>query len=312
MSNRNVFIIGCTGCGKGSLGREVARRGGAEIVSLDSMKVYRRMDVGTAKPSHDDRQAIPHHMIDVAEPSEDYSVAQFVEGAQRAMEGIRGRGKPVLVVGGTPLYLKAMTEGLFEGPSADPAIRARLYAEAADDGPPKIHRQLQQIDPVAAERIHPNDLRRTVRALEVHELTGSPISELQKQWDRQPPRDDLILIGLRRTKEDQARRMNQRVVRMMDAGLLDEVRALLAEPKPMSRSASQALGYAEIIEHLTGERSLAEACEMIKIHTRKFAKAQRTWFKRFVETHWIDLEPGSAVESIADQLMEMPEWPWSR
>lgn len=298
-----AFIIGCTGCGKGAVGREAARRIGAEIVSLDSMKVYRRMEIGTAKPTPEVRREIPHHLIDVVEPSEEFSVANYVERAATAIADIQARGRPVLVVGGTPLYLKALTEGLFEGPGADSGIRARLHEQAEVEGMATLHRRLQDVDPAAADRIHPNDLRRIVRALEVFELTGQPISALQAQWDRERTWYDFVLLGLRRELADQNHRTNERVHRMMDAGLVDEVRSLLAEPEPLSRSARQALGYAEIISHLSGRIPLAEAVEMIKINTRQFAKAQRTWFKRFRKTEWLDLAPDTTVAEIVDQLL---------
>ena len=304
MPTRLTFIVGCTGCGKGAVGRELARRTGAEIVSLDSMKVYRRMDIGTAKPPPELRREIPHHLIDIVEPSEGFSVANYVERADRALADIQARAKPVLAVGGTPLYLKALTEGLFEGPSADPKVRGRLHAQAEAEGSVALHRRLQEVDPKAAGRIHPNDLRRLVRALEVFELTGRPISALQEQWDRERTRYDFKLIGLRRNVADQNHRTNLRVRRMVEAGLVDEVKSLLAEPKPLSRSARQALGYAEIIRHLSGELSLADTIEMIKINTRQFAKAQRTWFKRFRQIKWLDPTPDADAGEIADALVE--------
>ncbi len=299
-----TFIIGCTGSGKGSLGRELAGRSGGEIISIDSMKVYRRMDIGTAKPSAEVRARIPHHLIDVVEPSEDFSVAQYVAHAQRAIADIHSRDAPVFVVGGTPLYIKALTEGLFEGPGADPAIRARLQEEGTEGGREVLYERLKQIDPAAAGRIHPNDLRRIVRALEVFELTGRPISELQKQWDRNRSGYRRVFIGLRRSREEENQRINSRVKRMVEAGLVDEVRGLLGEPEPLSRSARQALGYAQIIEHLEGGIPLADAVEMIKINTRRLAKAQRTWFKRFLDTEWIDLAADAVVSEVADELIE--------
>ncbi len=306
-----TFIIGCTGCGKGTLGRELARRTGGEVVSLDSMKVYRRMDIGTAKPSPETRREIPHHVIDVVEPSEDFSVAKYVEHAEQAIAGIRARGKPVFVVGGTPLYLKALTEGLFEGPGADPTIRARLHKAADTDGAPALYRRLQEVDPDAADRIHPNDLRRIIRALEVFELTGQPISTLQAQWDRERTKYEHVLIGLRRELVDQNHRTNERARRMIEAGLVEEVQSLLAEPKPLSTAARQAVGYSEIIQHLDGKASLADAIEMIKINTRQFAKAQRTWFKRFRKTEWVDLTPDSTAAEIADELLQRRGLLWS-
>jgi tRNA dimethylallyltransferase len=238
-------------------------------------------------------------------------VARYVGHAQRAIADIRARGKPVFVVGGTPLYLKALTEGLFEGPGADPATRARLQKEAEKEGSAALHRRLATIDPQAAERIHPNDLRRITRALEVYELSGQPISDLQAQWDRGRTRYDYVLLGLRWSREDLGRRTNERVRRMIDAGLVDEVRSLLAEPRPLSTAARQALGYAEIMQHLAGTLSLADTIEMIKINTRQFAKAQRTWFKRFRETAWIDPEPNATSATIADELMKHRGLPWS-
>jgi tRNA dimethylallyltransferase len=312
MVSKLTFIIGCTGCGKGSLGRELARRTGGEIVSLDSMKVFRRMDIGTAKPSPEIRKQVPHHLIDVVEPSEEFSVARYVELAEKVIADIQDRRRTVFVVGGTPLYLKALTEGLFEGPGADSAIRARLHAEAKREGTTPLHRRLQQVDPRAAGNIHPNDLRRIVRALEVFEVTGRPISALQEQWDRGRVKYDCILLGLRRDLADQNRRTNARVKRMMDAGLVEEVHSLLNESQPLSTAARQAVGYAEIIEHLQGRIPLADAVEMIKIKTRQFAKAQRTWFKRFRETEWMDLVPDASLGEVADDLLRRYESLWSK
>jgi len=310
MSIPVTFIFGCTGCGKGAVGRTLAERLGAEIVSADSMKVYRRMDIGTAKPAGAVRDRIPHHVIDTAEPSEEFSVARFVELADAAIRAIHARGRPILAVGGTALYVKALSEGLFEGPSADEDLRARLKTRAGRIGLDKLHEELRRVDAVAAERIHPNDLRRIVRALEVYELTGTPISVLQTQWDSQRMVYDCRFIGLRRELEDQNRRTNLRVKRMIEAGLVDEVRALLAETPPMGNSARQAVGYAETIEHLSGRIPLADAVENIKINTRQLAKSQRTWFKRFRQVEWIDLRPDSSGEEIADTLVTErgPQW----
>ncbi len=310
MSIQVTFIFGCTGCGKGAVGRALAERLGAEIVSVDSMKIYRRMDIGTAKPSAALRARIPHHVIDAAEPSEEFSVARFVGLADQAIEAIHERGHPILAVGGTALYIKALSEGLFEGPSADEGLRARLKARAAEIGSGQLHAELRAVDPVAAERIHPNDLRRIVRALEVRELTGEPISTLQTQWDSQRTVYDCKFIGLRRELEDQNRRTNLRAKHMLEAGLVEEVRALLAEDQPPSHTARQAVGYTEIIQHVSGEVPLAEAVENIKINTRQLAKAQRTWFKRFRQTHWIDLRPDSSAEDIANALIAErgPQW----
>ncbi|MCP4592268.1 MAG: tRNA (adenosine(37)-N6)-dimethylallyltransferase MiaA [bacterium] len=310
MSIRVTFIFGCTGCGKGGLGRALAERLEGEIVSVDSMKVYRRMDIGTAKPSAEDRARIPHHLIDVAEPAEEFSVGRFVELADAAIRDIHARGRPVLAVGGTALYLKALSEGLFDGPSADEEIRARLKAQADVVGNAGLHAELRAVDPVAAERIHPNDLRRIVRALEVYELVGQPISALQTQWDAQRRQYDCGFVGLRRDLEDQNHRTNQRVRTMLSSGLVDEVRSLLAESPGLSSTACRAVGYSEIITHLSGGMALAEAVEKIKINTRQLAKSQRTWFKRFRQAHWIDLEPDSTASAVADALIAERGMQW--
>lgn len=298
-----TFIIGCTASGKAGLGRELARRTGGEIVSIDSMKVYRRMDIGTAKPSAALRAEIPHHLIDVVEPSQEFSVARYVGLAEAAIADIQHRGRPVFIVGGTPLYVKSISEGLFEGPGADPEVRARLTQIAVREGSTVLHDRLRRVDPTAGARIHQNDLRRLVRALEVYELTGRPISELQAQWDRDRKKYRCVFLGIRREKPDQHHRINDRVRKMMEEGFLDEVRSLLAEPQPLSVAARQALGYAELIAHLDGKQNLADTIELIKINTRQFAKAQRTWFRRFRETEWIDVTEADTAASVADELM---------
>jgi tRNA dimethylallyltransferase len=308
MNGRLYFIVGCTACGKGALGRHLAGLVGGEIVSVDSMKVYRRMDIGTAKPSLEARAGVPHHCIDIVEPSESFSVAQYVQHADEAIEAVRSAGAIPLAVGGTSLYIKALSEGLFEGPSADPQIRAELLDRAAAEGPGSLHGELAAADPQAAERIHPNDTRRIVRGLEVYRTCGKSLTELQQQWDSGTKRYDCVFIGLRREKADQSGRINARVKRMMQAGLADEVRALLAESEPMSPTAAQAVGYAELIAHFRGECSLDEAVERIKINTRRLAKKQRTWHRRFDGIQWFDLATNAGVEETAQRIIEQIEF----
>ncbi len=286
------------------MGFELARRLDGEIVSVDSMKVYRRMDIGTAKPPPDKRQQIAHHVVDVVEPSEAFSVDRFLELAQMAAAQIQAAGKQVVAVGGTAMYIKALLHGLFEGPASDAAIRRRLNEQIDQDGSAALHKRLSQIDPEAASRIHPNDRRRIVRALEVFELTGRPISALQKQWQSQAA-EDWFVIGLRRPKEIESSRINSRVKRMVDEGLLDEVKALLAEPQPMSRQARAAIGYAEFIAHLEGKCSFDQAVEQIKINTRKLAKAQRTWFKTFRNANWLDITETDTLDTVTEAALEL-------
>jgi tRNA dimethylallyltransferase len=296
-----ILVLGVTASGKARLGFELARSMNGEILSVDSMKVYRRMDIGTAKPSQEARQQVRHHMIDVVEPSESFSVGLFLEQALTAIEDIRSRGKAVVAVGGTALYIKALLYGLFEGPGSDELIRAELRVQAQREGLAKLHEALKRIDPEAAGRIDANDAKRIIRALEVYQLTGKPISSFQKQFDAERPMHDWIILGLRRDKAEESHRMNARVKKMVDQGLVEEVRSLLAEEKPLSKQARCAIGYAEIIEHLEGRMSLEEAVEEIKKNTRRLAKGQRTWFKTFKGVRWIDVGIEETAESVIER-----------
>lgn len=299
------MILGVTASGKSALAFELSKAIGAEIISVDSMKVYRRMDIGTAKPPAEKQKLIPYHLIDVVEPSKAFSVDQFLDHTEQAVSDIQNRGKPVVAVGGTAMYIKALLYGLFDGPGTDEGIRDRLKAEASEAGLAQLHHRLTAIDPIAAERIHPNDEKRIVRALEVYELTGKPISSFQKQWENTQPASDWLVIGLRREKEIESQRMNLRIKKMMEDGLADEVAALLAEEKTLSPQAAAAIGYAEMIAHLNGEMELDETVERIKINTRRFAKSQRTWFKTFRNVNWIGIAENDTVESVLGKVLEL-------
>ncbi|CAN5656331.1 tRNA (adenosine(37)-N6)-dimethylallyltransferase MiaA [soil metagenome] len=278
-------IIGPTASGKSALAMELARKvSGAEILSVDSMQVYRGMDIGTAKPSAAERAEIPHHLIDVVDPNESFAVATFVEQAEAVIAGARSRGVPLIVTGGTPLYFKSLFEGIFEGPGADEAIRARLMVEETSE----LHRRLQSIDPAAAQRIHLNDRRRLVRALEVFELTGQPISSFQTHWKSQQPKFDASWFGLTWDREALNRRINARVKLMLADGWLGEARDLLTRYGMLSKTAGEATGYAELLAHLSGKCSLDEAVEQIKIATRQLARRQMKWFRRFPKVTWMD------------------------
>ena len=292
-----VLILGVTASGKGQLAFSLAQSLGAEIISIDSMKVYRRMDIGTGKPPKEAREKVPYHLIDVVEPSESFSVGTFLELANDAIKQIKGRERPIIAVGGTALYIKALLYGLFEGPGMDEQIRAELRARA-ETGSAELYRELAKIDPAAAERISPNDTKRIIRALEVYQITGKPISSLQKQFDAEEPLRNWTIIGLRREKAEESKRINARVKRMIEAGLVDEVQTLLAEDKPLSKQARCAIGYAEIIDYLSGRTSLEDAIELIKKNTRRLAKNQRTWFKTFQNVKWLDIEPEESYETI--------------
>jgi tRNA dimethylallyltransferase len=300
-----ILILGVTASGKGRLAFDLAEFLGAEIISIDSMKVYRRMDIGTAKPSKEAQQHIKYHLIDIVEPSDSFSVGAFINAASEAIEQIKSRNGRIVAVGGTALYIKSLLYGLFDGAGTDEKIRAELRERAEAEGLGELHFELTKIDPAAAQRINPNDAKRIIRALEVYQLTGKPISSLQKQWEQQQIKHNWTILGLRREKADASRRINRRVKRMISAGLVDEVKSLLDEEKPLSKQARCAIGYAEIIDLLNGQTSLEDAIESIKINSRRLAKGQRTWFKTFKDVHWLDVTENETPEQILDQTKKL-------
>ncbi|MCK4913596.1 MAG: tRNA (adenosine(37)-N6)-dimethylallyltransferase MiaA [Planctomycetes bacterium] len=298
-----ILILGTTGSGKGQLAFNLAKTINAEIISVDSMKVYRRMDIGTAKPSIERQNQIKHHLIDVVEPSDSFSVAAFLEMASQKTNQLNKDNKSIIAVGGTALYIKAMLYGLFEGPGTNEQIRKKLQTKAKNEGVENLYLQLEAIDPETAEKIHQNDTKRVIRALEVYELTGKPISTFQKQWEK--PAHNWTIVGLRREKLDASSRINKRVKRMFDEGLVDEVKSLLNEDKPLSQQAGCAIGYAEIINYLQDKTNLEETTELIKKNTRKLAKGQRTWFKTFENVNWLDVKSEDTAEDIFENAKKL-------
>lgn len=281
-------IVGPTAGGKSALAVELALAvGKAEIVTADSIQVYRGLDIGSAKPTTDERRGVPHHLIDVVEPTEPFSVHQWLGLAERTIDQIRARGALPVVVGGTHLYIKALLDGLFEGPEVDPRLREEL--RATDQR--VLREELERVDPAAAVRIHAADHRRTVRAVEVYRQTGTPISDLQKQWDQEGHRrTDCVLVGLDWPAEAINPRINTRVKDMFEQGLADEARRLFDAGR-FGPQAREALGYKQLIGHFAGRCTLGEAAEKIKVQTRRFAKNQRTWLNRLRSTPgsvWID------------------------
>lgn len=278
-----LVILGPTASGKSDLALAVAKTAGAEILSVDSMQVYRGMDIGTAKPSAAQQAEVRHHLIDLAEPSEAFTVARFVEAADAVIADAAARGVPLVATGGTPLYYKSLFEGLFEGPSADPDLRERLAQRSNEE----LAARLAEVDPSAAARIHSNDTKRLVRALEVYELTGRPISSLQTDWGAIRHRHPAIWIGLDWEKETLNRRINARVKAMLSAGWVEETRSLLARYGELSHTAAEATGYRQIIDYLQGRLSLEDATEQIKIATRQLARRQMKWIRRFPNVKWL-------------------------
>jgi len=297
------FLTGPTAAGKTPVGVELARRIDAEIVSMDSMALYRGMDVGTAKPTLEQRRRVPHHLIDLIEPHRQYSLARYLEAAEGCIEEIKARGREALFVGGTPLYLKGLLRGIFEGPPADWEFRKQLRQQAREHGPGYLHRRTAEVDPVAAERLHPNDTRRLVRALEVYQKTGRPISELQRQFDSGSPAEECRVFVLNWPRRELHARIDRRVEEMFSAGLVEEVRRLLAGREPLGKTARKAVGYREVIEHLEGKRGLAETIELVKTHTRQLAKRQYTWFRSLSECRFVSvpgqIDPAELARRIA-------------
>ena len=296
-------LVGPTASGKERTSLALAVEHGFEILSLDSMKVFRGMDVGTAKASADARRRIPHHLIDLADPADPFSTRDWLDAAESALTEVLSRRRRPLFSGGTPLYLKALLYGLFEGPAAQPGIRARLKATPQAE----LHERLARIDPASAARIHVNDLRRLVRALEIHEITGQPPSALRRQWEASAPARPCRVAGIRRHRADLYARINARVDRMLECGLVAEVEALLSASDGIGPVARQALGYKEVADYLEGAiSSIEEAADLIKRHTRHFARRQIGWFKRF-DVAWVDAPPEAPPELIAAKAAALLE-----
>ncbi len=279
----------------------LTRRLGAEIVSVDSMLVYRGMDVGTAKPTAAERTGISHHLVDVAEPEEPFSVARYQQLARAVVESVDARGRRVLLVGGSGLYFRAIVDEL-EFPATDPEARDELRAEAEALGPDRLHRRLAELDPAAAARIEPTNVRRTVRALEVAAVTGRPFSSYAVRWERYPD-ERVRAAGIDIPRDVLARRIEARVRAMVDAGLLDEVRALLDRGLFGWLTASRAIGYAEFAGYLRGEITLADATAETVRRTRELARRQMVWFRRDPRIRWFPAGEGGAI-GVVDEVTE--------
>ncbi|WP_295764913.1 tRNA (adenosine(37)-N6)-dimethylallyltransferase MiaA [uncultured Oscillibacter sp.] len=289
MAAKIVCVLGPTACGKTALGVLLAKRFRGEVVSADSMQIYKGMTIGTAAPTEAEMDGVPHHMIAVADPAERWSAARYAQEAIPIVDGILARGKLPILVGGTGLWVDAVVRGHGFAPGqAGGAVRAELERRLAAEGIAPLLAELRQVDPQAAQRLHPADEKRIVRALEVYRETGRTITAHNEATRALPPRYDAVKIGLQfRDREDMKALIDRRVDRMSEAGLLDEVRALLARGLPREATALQAIGYKELLGVLDGTVSEAEALAEVKLRSRQYAKRQLTWLRRDPAIHWV-------------------------
>lgn len=310
---RLVVIIGPTAVGKTQLSLELAEQFDGEIISGDSMQVYRGMNIGTAKADPDELAIVPHHLIDIKNPDEEYSVAMFQESATGLITDMNQRGKLPFIVGGTGLYIESVTHRFqFSTTSQDPELRDRLQRLADSEGVEALHARLADVDPITAERLHPNDVKRVIRALEIYESSGYKMSDYQLRAQHSPY--DLVIIGLTMDRAKLYERINHRVELMIEAGLVEEVRGLLDAGYDASLVSMQGLGYKELIPYLYGEITLEKAVNDIQQRTRHFAKRQLSWFRRMPEIQWFDMtdpaEQRNNVETIkrilAGKFQQLP------
>jgi tRNA dimethylallyltransferase len=307
-SEKSILIIaGPTAVGKTDASVLLARRLGAEIVSADSMQIYRGMDIGTAKPTAEQRKLVYHHMIDIAAPDQPYSVGDYLRDARAAIDGILSSGGVPIVVGGTGLYIRALTRGLFHGPPADLDLRERLLQREAEGQPGTLYADLVKVDPEAAIRIHPNDLRRTVRALEVFYIRDRKLSEFQREhaFGDRPYR--FTMLFLVRNREELYARIEKRVDHMIESGLEAEVRTHLDRGYPADLASMQGLGYKQFIEHFLGRTTRDEAVALLKRDTKRYAKRQFTWFRREPDAVWVDITGLERAEDISDKIKKYVE-----
>ncbi len=288
--HRLLIIIGPTAVGKSKLAIELAKKLDGEVISADSMQVYFGMDIGTAKPSKEELEDVPHHLINIIPPDKNWSVSDFVSNAKNIIKDIVKRDKLPIVVGGTGLYLNALIAGYsFPVIEANKDIRERLEGEAKAFGSVHLYEKLKKADPDAASKIHFNDLKRIIRALEVFEITGKPMSLLQSKDEENLPYETVI-VGLDMERKKLYERIEKRVDQMLKAGLIDEVKKLIGEGYDRNLTSMQAIGYKEVAEHLHGKYTHDELVNILKQNTRNFAKRQMTWFRRFKNVNWFDVE----------------------
>ena len=306
MKHNIIAIVGPTASGKTRLSVELAAELGAEIISFDSMQIYKGMDIGTAKPTAEERRGIPHHMIDIADPREDYSVSRFVEEADKLLQDILSRNKPVVLVGGTGLYIDSLIKGLEFAPLPQSGVREELTAIAETQGIEILMERLRAVDPESAERIHPANQKRVIRALEIYLESGKTMTQHNLESQEKADKYDPLWIGLDYVnREALYGRINRRVDLMVEEGLLQELKELLAQGIPEKATSMQAIGYKELIGYIHGECSLEEATDLLKQSSRRYAKRQRTWFRRNPKVNWLMLEDDPDFTQVFRSAMEL-------
>ena len=299
-----IVLTGPTASGKSGVAIELAEMIGGEILSLDSIAVYQGMDIGTAKPSAEDRKRVPHHLIDLVDPTDDYSVVMYLRAAHQIVAEINARNRTAIFVGGTPMFLKGVLRGFDPGPPADWDFRQAVEADVQAHGSEALRERLRQVDPVAAHNIGPNDVRRMIRALEVARYTGQPLSHRQIQFDRFRSAEDCRVFAMSVPRDELHMRINRRVDKMFELGLVEEVRALLDRHGELSRTAAQAVGYRELIECFASDNDLENAKQEIAAHTRQLARRQETWFRSFAEIRPVSASDPIDNKAIASQIAE--------
>jgi tRNA dimethylallyltransferase len=302
--DKKIVILGPTGVGKTRIACDLAEKLNAEIVSADSMQVYRLMDIGTGKPDAFELARVPHHLVGCIDPGESFHVAAYVREANRALRDIARRGKRAIITGGTGMYLRALLKGILPETRDDRPVRRRLEAELERNGIAPLLEELNRVDPAKAGELTPNDHRRIIRALSYYRVTGRPLSSMQTEWNKPAP-DDFLLLGIRLERSLLYRTIEARVDSMIEKGFVEEVRGLVSLNLPPDASSRQAIGYRELAEYLEGGISLENAVQRIKQNTRRYAKRQLTWFRKVDNIHWFDAHTESRpVETILAFLLQ--------